>query len=41
MSTMLVGVCGTDLHLHAGEFGPPHPLSRGQQPLVDLLSGQD
>lgn len=37
LEVLVAGVCGTDLHLHAGEFGPTHPLSRGQQPLVDLL----
>lgn len=25
------GVCGTDLHLHAGEFGPSYPLTPGHE----------
>jgi D-arabinitol dehydrogenase (NADP+) len=24
---LVAGVCGTDLHLHAGEFGPTYPLA--------------
>ena len=25
------GVCGTDVHLHAGEFGPVYPLTPGHE----------
>ena len=27
----LAGVCGTDLHLHHGEFGPTYPLVPGHE----------
>lgn len=27
----LAGVCGTDLHLHHGEFGPAYPLTPGHE----------
>lgn len=27
----LAGVCGTDLHLHHGEFGPSYPLTPGHE----------
>jgi D-arabinitol dehydrogenase (NADP+) len=28
---LVAGVCGTDLHLHAGEFGPSYPLIPGHE----------
>lgn len=28
---VMVGVCGTDLHLHHGEFGPTYPLTPGHE----------
>ena len=28
---LVAGVCGTDLHLHAGEFGPSYPLTPGHE----------
>ena len=28
---LAAGVCGTDLHLHAGEFGPTYPLTPGHE----------
>src|SRR3954465_5954695 len=27
----ITGVCGTDVHLHAGEFGPSYPLIPGHE----------
>jgi D-arabinitol dehydrogenase (NADP+) len=27
----VVGVCGTDQHLHIGEFGPVYPLTPGHE----------
>ena len=30
LRVLVAGVCGTDLHLHAGEFGPTYPLTPGQ-----------
>lgn len=28
---VVVGVCGTDVHLHHGEFGPAYPLTPGHE----------
>jgi len=28
---LVAGVCGTDLHLHEGEFGPTYPLTPGHE----------
>ena len=28
---LVAGVCGTDLHLHDGEFGPTYPLTPGHE----------
>lgn len=36
------GVCGTDLHLHAGEFGPTYPLIPGHEVVGDIVhTGRD
>lgn len=36
------GVCGTDLHLHAGEFGPTYPLIPGHEVVGEILqTGRD
>ena len=32
----VAGVCGTDLHLHAGEFGPAYPLIPGHEFVGDV-----
>jgi len=32
------GVCGTDVHLHAGEFGPTYPLTPGHE-IVGVIDG--
>jgi D-arabinitol dehydrogenase (NADP+) len=31
LKVVAAGVCGTDLHLHAGEFGPAYPLTPGHE----------
>ncbi len=31
LAVEVAGVCGTDLHLHAGEFGPTYPLIPGHE----------
>ena len=31
MENVIVGVCGTDSHLHIGEFGPVYPLTPGHE----------
>jgi D-arabinitol dehydrogenase (NADP+) len=31
LKVVVAGVCGTDLHLHAGEFGPTYPLTPGHE----------
>ena len=31
LKVLVAGVCGTDLHLHAGEFGPTYPLTPGHE----------
>jgi D-arabinitol dehydrogenase (NADP+) len=31
LRVLVAGVCGTDLHLHAGEFGPTYPLTPGHE----------
>ena len=32
------GVCGTDLHLHAGEFEPTYPLTPGHEMLGEVVA---
>ncbi len=31
LKVLMTGVCGTDLHLHAGEFSPTYPLTPGHE----------
>lgn len=31
IKVLVAGVCGTDLHLHDGEFGPTYPLTPGHE----------
>jgi D-arabinitol dehydrogenase (NADP+) len=35
---LVAGVCGTDLHLHAGEFGPIYPLTPGHEFVGEAVS---
>jgi D-arabinitol dehydrogenase (NADP+) len=44
LRVLVAGVCGTDLHLHDGEFGPTYPLIPGHEivgEIVELGSGID
>ena len=34
----VAGVCGTDLHLHAGEFGPTYPLTPGHEFVGEVVA---
>src|SRR5699024_12736583 len=31
VENLIVGICGTDKHLHMGEFGPAYPLIPGHE----------
>ena len=31
LKVLVAGVCGTDLHIHEGEFGPSYPLTPGHE----------
>jgi D-arabinitol dehydrogenase (NADP+) len=35
---LLAGVCGTDLHLHEGEFGPTYPLVPGHEVTGEIVA---
>lgn len=35
---VLAGVCGTDLHLHHGEFGPAYPLTPGHEMVGEVAA---
>lgn len=35
---LVAGVCGTDLHLHAGEFGPTYPLIPGHEIVGEVVA---
>lgn len=34
---LMTGVCGTDLHLHVGEFGPSYPLTPGHEMVLEVV----
>jgi len=38
LKVLVAGVCGTDLHLHAGEFGPTYPLTPGHEFVGEVVS---
>src|SRR3712207_1143091 len=38
LKTSVAGVCGTDLHLHAGEFGPTYPLTPGHEFVGEVVA---
>lgn len=38
LRVLVAGVCGTDLHLHAGEFSPTYPLTPGHE-FVGIVVG--
>jgi D-arabinitol dehydrogenase (NADP+) len=37
LKVLVAGVCGTDLHLHAGEFGPTYPLTPGHEVVGEVV----
>jgi D-arabinitol dehydrogenase (NADP+) len=42
IKVVTAGVCGTDLHLHNGEFGPSYPLTPGHEVVGEIVEvGQD
>jgi D-arabinitol dehydrogenase (NADP+) len=38
IQVLAAGVCGTDLHLHAGEFGPAYPLTPGHEIAGEIVA---
>jgi D-arabinitol dehydrogenase (NADP+) len=38
LKVLVAGVCGTDLHLHAGEFGPSYPLTPGHEFVGEVVT---
>jgi D-arabinitol dehydrogenase (NADP+) len=41
LKVLVAGVCGTDLHLHAGEFGPTYPLTPGHEVVGEVVGHGD
>jgi len=37
LRVLMAGVCGTDLHLHVGEFGPTYPLVPGHEIVGEVV----
>jgi D-arabinitol dehydrogenase (NADP+) len=37
LRVLVAGVCGTDLHLHEGEFGPAYPLTPGHEVVGEVV----
>jgi D-arabinitol dehydrogenase (NADP+) len=38
LKVLVAGVCGTDLHLHHGEFGPTYPLTPGHEFVGEVVA---
>jgi len=38
LRVLVAGICGTDLHLHDGEFGPSYPLTPGHEFVGEVVS---
>ena len=38
LKVLAAGVCGTDLHLHLGEFGPTYPLTPGHEFVGEVVA---
>jgi D-arabinitol dehydrogenase (NADP+) len=38
LKVLVAGVCGTDLHLHVGEFGPTYPLTPGHEFVGEVVA---
>lgn len=41
LKIIVAGVCGTDLHLHIGEFGPVYPLTPGHEFVGEVVAVGD
>jgi len=42
LKVLVAGVCGTDLHIHDGEFGPTYPLTPGHEVVGEVVAlGRD
>lgn len=41
LKVLAAGVCGTDLHLHVGEFGPTYPLVPGHEFVGEVVAVGD
>jgi D-arabinitol dehydrogenase (NADP+) len=41
LKVLVAGVCGTDLHLHDGEFGPTYPLTPGHEFVGEVVAVGD
>lgn len=38
LKVLIAGICGTDLHLHHGEFGPSYPLIPGHEIVGEVIA---
>lgn len=38
LRVLVAGVCGTDLHIHEGEFGPTYPLTPGHEVVGEVAA---
>ena len=38
IKVLVAGVCGTDAHLHDGEFGPTYPLTPGHEVAGEVVA---
>src|ERR1700716_3065958 len=38
LAVRCTGVCGTDVHLHEGEFGPVYPLTPGHEVIGEVVA---
>lgn len=41
LRVLVAGVCGTDAHLHHGEFGPTYPLTPGHEFVGEVVAAGD
>src|SRR3954466_13569492 len=41
LKVLVAGICGTDLHLHVGEFGPTYPLTPGHEFVGEVVAAGD
>ena len=38
LRVLVAGVCGTDLHIHDGDFGPTYPLTPGHEFVGEVVA---